>query len=252
MKKVSFALLVTLSVVCFGQTHQPQIFLFVHGAWDGGWDYAKVDSILKTKGDIVYRPTLTGLGERIHLSNANVNLSTYIADVVNVIKFENLHNIILVGHSYGGMVISGVAEQIPDRISQLVYLDAMVPNDGESAQAVCGDLWSNLIAPNIQDSVVLYPFGTTKSTPPTDAPQPLKTFTEPLKISNPLVKKIPTAFILMTKNGKSDSATDKMGVDRARARNWKVYTFEGGHYSMREQPENLVKKLELVLQSQSH
>ena len=146
------------------------------------------------------------------------------------------------------MVISGVAEQIPDRISQLIYLDAMVPDDGESAQAVCGDIWDKMMKPNIKDSVVFYPFGITKSTPPTDVPQPLKTFTEPLKISNPLVKKIPTAFILMTKDGKSDSGTDKMGVSRARIRKWKVYTFEGGHYSMREQPGNLVKKLELVLQ----
>jgi pimeloyl-ACP methyl ester carboxylesterase len=248
MKKILFVFAITFATLGFGQTHQPRTYLFVHGAWDGGWDYARVDSILRIKGDIVYRPTLTGLGERVHLSNANVNLSTYIADIVNVIKFENLHNVILVGHSYGGMVISGVAEQMPDRISQLIYLDAMVPNDGESAQAVCGDIWTMMMASHIKDSLVLYPFGATKPMPPTDVPQPLKTFTEPLKISNPLVKKIPTAFILMTKNGKSNSGTDKMGVNKARARNWKIYTFEGGHYSMREQPENLVKKLEEVLQ----
>jgi hypothetical protein len=249
VKKILFVLSMLFSVVSFGQTHQPRVFLFVHGAWDGGWDYAKVDSILRAEGDIVYRPTLTGLGERVHLSNANINLSTFISDIVNVIQLENLHNIILVGHSYGGMVISGVAEQMPHRISQLIYLDAMVPNDGESAQAVCGDIWDKMMKPNIKDSVVLYPFGITPLTPPTDVPQPLKTFTEPLKIGNPLVKKIPTAFILMTKNGKSDTGTDKMGVSRARVRNWKVYTFEGGHYSMREQPENLVKKIELVLKN---
>jgi pimeloyl-ACP methyl ester carboxylesterase len=247
MKTIFFVLAVMLGNLCFGQAKQPRNFLFVHGAWDGGWDYAKVDSILSAKGDRVYRPTFTGLGERVHLSNANVNLSTYIADIVNVIKFENLHNVILVGHSYGGMVISGVAEQLPERISQMIYLDAMVPDDGQSAQAVCGDLWDVMMKPNVRDSLVLYPFGATKSTQPTDVPQPLKTFTEPLRIANPLVKKIPTAFILMTKNGKSDSATDKMGVNKAHARGWKIYTFEGGHYSMREQPENLVKKLETVL-----
>ncbi|QHV93734.1 alpha/beta fold hydrolase [Spirosoma endbachense] len=250
MKKFLFIFAITFTTACFGQTHQPRTFLLVHGAWSGGWDYAKVDAILSAKGDIVYRPTLTGLGERVHLSNAKINLSTYIADIVNVIKFEDLHNIILMGHSFGGMVISGVAEQVPDRISQLIYLDAMVPNNGESAQAVCGDLWNVLIAPNIKDSLVLYPFGSTKPTPPTDVPQPLKTYTESLKLNNPLVKKIPTAYIVMTKNGKSDSATDKMGVNRARARNWKVYNFEGGHYSMREQPYNLVKKLELILQNE--
>lgn len=252
MRKLFFILSIAVSSVCFGQKHQPQIFLFVPGAWDGGWDYAKVDSVLRAKGDIVYRPTLTGLGERVHLLNANINLSTYVADITNVIKFENLHNVILVGHSYGGMVISGVAEQVPDRIKQLVYLDAMVPNDGESAKDVCGEMWGMMMETNIKDSVVQYPFGATKPTAPTDVPQPLKTFTEALKISNPLVKKIPTAFVMMTKDGKGNSGTDKMGVLRARLRNWKVYPFEGGHYSMREQPENLVKKLEEILKARKN
>jgi hypothetical protein len=113
LEKIAFYARHDTFTVCFGHK-QPRVFLFVHGAWD----YAKVDSILTSKGDIVYRPTLTGLGETIHLLNANVNLTTYITDIINGIKFENLHNIILVGY---GVVISGVAEQIPDRIHQLVY-----------------------------------------------------------------------------------------------------------------------------------
>ncbi|WP_353195959.1 alpha/beta hydrolase [Parapedobacter defluvii] len=248
MKAVFFFLAsIIFSAQTFGQTHQPRTFLFVPGAWDGGWDYAELDSILRAGGDIVYRPTLTGLGERVHLSNAAVNLSTYVADVVNLIRFENLQNIILVGHSFGGMVISGVAEQVPERIGRLIYLDAMVPNDGESAKDVCGELWDKLMVSFIKDSVMLYPFGTTKTTYPTDVPQPIRTFTEPLKIGNPLVQEIPTAFIQMTTAGKSNPANDQMGKSRAEKRNWKIYTFEGGHYAMREQPENLVKKLEEVL-----
>jgi len=250
MRKLLFILSLAISALSYGQTHQPRTFLFVPGAWDGGWDYAKVDSILNANGDIVYRPTLTGLGERVHLSNANINLSTYINDIANVIRFENLHNIILVGHSYGGMVISGVAEQLPDRIKELVYLDAMVPNNGESAKDLCGEIWAPMTKDKIKDGLVLYPFGATKLSAPTDVPQSLKTFTEPLKISNPAVKKIPTVFISMTKDGKSNPGTDKMGLLRAKERNWKVYTFEGGHYSMREQPANLVKKLEEILQDQ--
>jgi|SRR5690606_2280984 len=251
MKGTIFILIsLMISVASFGQKHQPRTYLFVPGAWDGGWDYAKIDSIFREKGDIVYRPTLTGLGERVHLANANINLTTYITDIVNVIKFENLHNIILIGHSFGGMVISGVAEQVPDRISQLVYLDAMVPNDGESAKDVCGELWEELMVPFIKDSVMLYPFGTTKNTYPTDVPQPIKTFTEPLQISNPLVEHIPTVFISMTQNGKIGN--EKMGYSRAKSRNWKIYTFEGGHYAMREQPENLVKKLEEILNDQKN
>jgi len=248
MKKLIFILSMAISSFAYGQQHDARIFLFVPGAWDGGWDYAKVDSMLSAHGDIVYRPTLTGLGEKVHLSNPDINLTTYINDILNVIRFENLHNVILVGHSYGGMVISGVAEQAPERIRQLIYLDAMVPDNGESAKDVCGDLWEPMVKGNIKDSMVLYPFGPAKLTPPMDVPQPLNTFIEPLKISNPMVKKIPTAFLQMTKDGKGSPAHDKMGILKARARKWKIYTLEGGHYSMREQPENLVKKLEEIVQ----
>src|SRR5688572_10295014 len=121
MKKLVVLYLFCPLIICFGQTNKQRTFLFVHGAWGGGWEYAKVDSILTAKGDIVFHPTLTGLGERVHLANADINLTTHITDIVNVIKFENLNNVILVGHSYGGMVISGVAELVPERIKQLIY-----------------------------------------------------------------------------------------------------------------------------------
>lgn len=130
MKKVIFLFALALTTVCFGQINKQRVFLFVHGAWGGGWEYRKVDSILTAKGDIVFRPTLTGLGERSHLADTEINLTTHINDIVNVIKFEELQDVILVGHSYGGMVISGVAEQIPERIKQMIYLDAFVPNNG--------------------------------------------------------------------------------------------------------------------------
>jgi len=242
MKKLLFILGIAISSICYGQQHN--IYLFVPGAWDGGWDYAAVDSILSAHGHTVYRPTLTGLGERVHLADAGVNLTTYINDILNVMKFEDLHNVILVGHSYGGMVISGVAEQAPFRIKQLIYLDAMVPNDGENARDVCGDLWAPMTKGNIKDSMVLYPFGNTQK----DVPQPLNTFTEPVILNNPVVKKIPTVFLQMTKDGKGSPAHDKMGLLRAKARNWKIYTLEGGHYAMREQPETLARKLEEITQ----
>ncbi|GAA3919434.1 alpha/beta fold hydrolase [Chitinophaga oryziterrae] len=242
MKRLIFILSITISSICHGQQHNT--YLFVPGAWDGGWDYAAVDSILSAHGNTVYRPTLTGLGERVHLANPGVNLTTYINDILNIMKFEDLHNVILVGHSYGGMVISGVAEQAPFRIKQLIYLDAMVPNNGESARDVCGDLWTPMTKGNIKDSMVLYPFGATQK----DVSQPLNTFTEPVILNNPIVKKIPTAFLQMTKDGKGSPAHDKMGLLRAKARNWKIYTLEGGHYAMREQPENLVRKLEDITQ----
>lgn len=245
MKKILLFLLLGLSTIGFGQTKNSRVFVFVHGAWDGGWDYHKVDSILTSQGNIVYRPTLTGLGDRVHLDNKDINLTTHIIDIVNLLKFENLHNVILVGHSYGGMVISGVAEQVSDRIKQLVYLDAFVPKNGESIQTIIGPAWTQMVAPNIKDGFVAYPLGPTNPIPPTDVPQPLKTFTETLNISNPLVTKIPTAYILMIKDG--IGGFEAWGASRARERGWKMFTFEGGHYSMRDQPEALVKKLETVL-----
>src|SRR5688500_15619260 len=111
---------------------QKPVFVIVHGAWGGSWAFRKVDSLMTEGGCIVYRPSLSGLGERVHLASAQITLGTHIDDVVNTILFEDLHDIVLVGHSYGGMVISGVADKVPDRIRKLVYLDAMVPNDGDS------------------------------------------------------------------------------------------------------------------------
>jgi pimeloyl-ACP methyl ester carboxylesterase len=247
MKYLVFSFALAVGAAAFGQTCKPRTFLFVHGAWSGGWDYAQVDSILRIKGDKVYRPTLTGLGEKVHLSNADINLSTFITDIVNVIRYENLHDIILVGHSFGGMVISGVTEQVPDRVGQLIYLDAMVPDNGQSARDVCGELWDKLMVPFVKDSIMQYPFGPAGGPPPTDVPQPIKTFTEPLKISNPLVKEIPTSFIVLTQNGKSNPLNDKMGLVKARSRHWKIYYLEGGHYAMREQPAKLVEKLDQIL-----
>ncbi len=224
-----------------------QVFIFVHGAWGGGWEYFKVDSILTKKGSIVYRPTLTGLGERVHLGNKATNLTTHINDIVNVILFENLENIVLVGHSYGGMVISGVAEQVPEKIKQLVYLDAFVPKDGESIKSINGDkAWNAGIAPKIKDGYIPYLLGETDTIPPTDVPQPVETFTESLEISNLLVNKIPTSYILMQKDGKG---LFQEGANRAKEKGWKIYKMEGDHYPMRNQPKQLVEKLEFILKN---
>lgn len=222
----------------------PHTYLFVHGAWGGGWEYKKVDSILTAQGDKVYHPTLTGLGERVHLANPDINLTTHITDIVNVFRFEDLHDVILVGHSYGGMVISGVAEQVPDRIRHLIYLDAFVPNNGESLFASRGPDGDATTKPYTKNGFVNYFFGPTKPTPPTDVPQPLKTFTEPLTISNPAVLKIPASYILMTQNGDTAKAGFAPFAARAKQRNWQILPLEGGHYAMRDQPANLVQVLE--------
>jgi pimeloyl-ACP methyl ester carboxylesterase len=107
-------------------------FVLVHGAWYGGWCYARVAQRLTAAGHRVFTPTLTGLGERAHLYSRSIDLTTHITDIVNVIKWERLENFVLVGHSYGGMVVTGVADSMPEKIASLVYLDAFLPGDNQS------------------------------------------------------------------------------------------------------------------------
>ncbi len=113
-------------------------FVLVHGAWHGGWCWTRVAPLLRRAGHDVFTPTLTGLGERAHLASADVNLDTHIADILGVIDNEELDDVVLVGHSYGGMVITGVAERAAKRIDTLIYLDAFVPEDGQSVFQLMG------------------------------------------------------------------------------------------------------------------
>lgn len=102
-------------------------FVLVHGAWLGGWAWQRVARPLRAAGHAVYAPTLTGLGERAHLLREDIDLSVHIRDVVNVLEYEDLRDVVLVGHSYGGLVIDGVARHAVDRVAHLVYLDALIP-----------------------------------------------------------------------------------------------------------------------------
>jgi pimeloyl-ACP methyl ester carboxylesterase len=113
-------------------------FVLVHGAWHGGWCWAEVAALLRGRGARVFTPTMTGLGERRHLRAAYQGLETFITDITAVIEREELSDIILVGHSFGGMVVTGVADRMPGRIRHIVYLDAAVPADGHSMIAAPG------------------------------------------------------------------------------------------------------------------
>jgi len=110
------------------------IFVLVHGAWHGGWCWRRVADRLADQGHRVYAPSLTGLADRSHLLAEGVNLSTHVTDIANLVRWEELKDIVLVGHSYGGMVITGVADRLSERIAALVYLDAYVPESGQSMQ----------------------------------------------------------------------------------------------------------------------
>src|SRR5471030_397902 len=108
------------------------VFLVAHGAWSAGWAWKKMRPLLRARGHELFTPTHTGLGERAHLATPEIDLETHIADILGVLQFEDLREVILIGHSYGGMVATGVADRARDRISQLIYLDASVPKDGQS------------------------------------------------------------------------------------------------------------------------
>jgi pimeloyl-ACP methyl ester carboxylesterase len=113
-------------------------YVLVHGGGHGGWCYQRVARLLRGAGHDVYTPTLTGLGERSHLRNADVDLALHIRDIVAVLQYEDLRDVILVGHSYGGMVITGVGDRAADRVGRLVYLDAATPVNGQSLVDVAG------------------------------------------------------------------------------------------------------------------
>ena len=114
-------------------------YVLVHGAWHGGWCYREVARLLRAAGHEVFTPTLTGLGERSHLRGQPINLETHVQDIANVLLWEDLHNVVLAGHSYGGMVVTGVADRLAERISALVYLDAFVPErSGDSLFSLSG------------------------------------------------------------------------------------------------------------------
>lgn len=116
----------------------PKTFVLIHGAWHGGWCWVRVRDRLQKQGHTVFTPTLTGIGERTHLLTAGIDLSTHVADVLNVLRFENLTDVVLCGHSYAGFVISAVAEKAAERIGSMVYLDAFYPFDGERMVDVTG------------------------------------------------------------------------------------------------------------------
>jgi pimeloyl-ACP methyl ester carboxylesterase len=205
-----------LVLLSFGEAHaqsqkvnppaKPTIVI-VHGAWGGSWAFRNVDTLLREKGFNVYRPQLTGQGERVHLARPDIGLNTHIEDVVNMILFEDLHDIILVGHSYGGMVISGVADRVPDRIKRLVYLDAFLPNDGESVMSIVGAR-SEFLKPMIKGDYIVPPWVKQDQPPPKDVPQSLKTFTELIVLKNKAGRDLPGTYILTVDKGKEAKDDD--------------------------------------------
>lgn len=231
-------------------------FILVHGAWAGGWCWRRVVPLLRAAGHAVYPITLTGVGERSHLLSRDIRLATHIRDVVNVIDNEELDNIVLVGHSYGGIVITGIADHLLERgtprLERLVYVDAVTPHPGES--------WSSQHAKETVDARVKAAAETGNvSIPPPDAaafglegadrdwvnrrqtPQPFGVYQDPLMFDAQRVASVPRTFIDCT-----DPALPTIAVMRQRVRSepgWKVVEMRTGHDPMVSRPEELAKIL---------
>jgi pimeloyl-ACP methyl ester carboxylesterase len=224
--------------------NQKFTYVIVHGAWGGGWDWKQVDDLLTADGHKVYRPTLTGLGEHSNLASTNIDLDTHIQDIVNVILWENLHDVVLVGHSYGGMVITGVADRVPDRIKQVIYINALVPENGESADMI--HVHKKNDAPT-RDGFIIPTWVVGNPPPPHDVPQSAKTTREPISLKNQdVAMKIPTTYILSVEKGKTPEQEEDFYrfYQRAKAHGWTTVIMEGDHNVQRSHPKELVQLLE--------
>jgi pimeloyl-ACP methyl ester carboxylesterase len=220
----------------------PRDYVIVHGAWGGGWDWRAVDSALTARGHRVHRVTLTGLGERVHLASAAVGLQTHILDVVNTIRFEDLHDVVLIGHSYGGMVITGVADQVPDRVRRVVYVDAFLPNSGESLALLAGNGFNTMVSESTRDGMIIPRWVPDTAPPPHDVPHPLKTLTDTLVLTNALARSIPGRYILTIDKGATDDGFSP-SAKRAEQRGWRVDTLITDHTPERSAIPALVRLL---------
>jgi pimeloyl-ACP methyl ester carboxylesterase len=223
-------------------------FLLVHGAWHGGWCWKKLTPLLQVGGHQVFTPTLTGLGERSHLLSPAVDLTTHIKDITAVLEYEDLQKVVLVGHSYGGMVIAGVAEKAEARLAQLVYLDAFLPEDGKAVKDYAA------LNPTRDDGWRVPPpgkpprFGVTNDRDiawmeARIGDHPNYTFTEPVRLSPDKNKSLRQSFIHCTKAPFFSEAAERAKRQGFRSRE----LFAAGHDAMITQPEALAKVLlELV------
>ena len=221
----------------------PPVYVIVHGAWGGSWAFKEVGQLLTTTGSTVYRPSLTGQGERVHLANQSVGLETHIMDVVNTILFEELEDIILIGHSYGGMVVTGVADRLPHKIKKLVYLDAFVPENNENVNDIFIDPKDYII----KEGGIVPAWVAEHQPPPSDVPHPYKTFTDRIVLKNPKRLGLSTHYIHTVEKGKNpESDGFILQANRAKEKSWPIYILESDHNPQWSAPKELVDLLKKI------
>jgi pimeloyl-ACP methyl ester carboxylesterase len=220
-------------------------FVLVHGAWGGNHSWRDFAPLLWARGHEVFAPSLTGLGERVHLGTPETDLSTHIQDVVNCIEYQDLHDIVLVGHSYGGMVVTGVAEKMEERIRHIVYEDAFLPRDGESC-------WSpEQVERSVDESG--WRVGRINNAPVTVAGreyrgsgQPRRTIEEPVHLSKPIEQfEFTRTYVKAAgnprppeseRNGTFWDVAARVSKDPA----WKYFELPCGHGIHREMPQEFL------------
>ncbi len=182
--------------------------VIVHGAFGGGWEWRDVAALLRARGHAVYTPTLTGYGERVHLATPETGLETHMEDIVNVIRYEDLHEVVLACQSYGGMVVTGVADRIPERIAHLVYLNALVPEDGQSAFDLTPPAFRHRFEETVRTAGAGWriPVPSFENDPQTAAfargryvATPLRPFSEPIRLGPPPAN-LPRTYIWCTED----------------------------------------------------
>lgn len=218
-------------------------FVLVHGAWHGGWCWVRVAELLRGAGHTVYTPTLTGLGERAHLISPLVNLDTHISDVINLIESEELNDVVLVGHSYAGIIISGVADRAPQRLKQLVYLDSLLLESGKS---IFSTFPKDVVRARLQSIRETGGGVGASGFPPTAfgvknpadvawvsrrmTPQPVGTYSQPLILAAPLGNGLPKTYVDCTLEPMANLNPAKVMVRATPG--WQVRTLSSGHDAM--------------------
>jgi pimeloyl-ACP methyl ester carboxylesterase len=228
-------------------------FLVAHGAWSAGWAWKKMRPLMRARGHEFFTPTYTGMGERAHLAHKGIDLDTHIADILGVLACEDLRGIILLGHSYGGMVATGVADRASDRIARLVYLDAFAPRDGQSLL----DLQTEENRQRVRDGANkegdgwrIPPNPAPPDTSPEDLawvnahrmPQPIKTFEQKIRLTG-AVERLPRTYIYCKISRPGD--VFRQFRDRASTeKGWQCIDIDASHSPNVTAPEALAKILD--------
>ena len=229
-------------------------FVLVHGAWHGSWCWQRVTPLLRALGHSVTTPCLTGLGERAHLLTSDTDLQTHIADISNHLIYEDLQDVILVAHSYSGIVATGVLELVPERVRRLVFLDAFVPFDGECEFDLLPVERRAMIegsAQTVGDQVILPPMPVAHwgLEPGPDAdwvaskltPHPLKSMRQPVSLRHPMNMDVPRTYLYCGNKPKGNAFN--LSATRAKEAGWDFHVLATGHDVMVIAPDMLVERL---------